>query len=106
MLQTRNGKRTAMAALKFSMDMVKEKTHRLAHRHSAQPGRSARPTPRPGVRPQRGQEGQGHCHRPSAGPGAATGRIYFNADRAVSAAEKGEKVLLVRVETSPEIFAG
>ena len=36
-----------------------------------------------------------------AGPGAASGKIYFNADRAVAAAEKGEKVLLVRIETSP-----
>ncbi|HYJ15090.1 MAG TPA: putative PEP-binding protein, partial [Candidatus Limnocylindria bacterium] len=41
-----------------------------------------------------------------AGPGAATGKIYFNADRAVEAAEKGEKVLLVRVETSPEDLRG
>jgi pyruvate,orthophosphate dikinase len=41
-----------------------------------------------------------------AGPGAATGKIYFNADRAVQAAEKGEKVLLVRVETSPEDLRG
>ena len=37
-----------------------------------------------------------------AGPGAASGRIYLNAERAVTAADKGEKVLLVRVETSPE----
>ena len=37
MLQTRNGKRTAAAALKFSMDMVKEKAHRLGNRHPAQP---------------------------------------------------------------------
>jgi len=41
-----------------------------------------------------------------AGPGAATGKIYFNAERAVIAAEKGEKVLLVRVETSPEDLRG
>ncbi len=41
-----------------------------------------------------------------AGPGAATGRIYFNADRAVEAAHHGEKVLLVRVETSPEDLRG
>ena len=41
-----------------------------------------------------------------AGPGAATGKIYFNADRAVQAAERGEKVLLVRVETSPEDLRG
>jgi len=41
-----------------------------------------------------------------AGPGAACGRIYFNADRAVEAAHGGEKVLLVRVETSPEDLRG
>src|SRR6202008_2979738 len=41
-----------------------------------------------------------------AGPGAATGKIYFNADRAVNAAHNKEKVLLVRVETSPEDLRG
>jgi pyruvate,orthophosphate dikinase len=41
-----------------------------------------------------------------AGPGAACGKIYLNADRAVVAAEKGEKVLLVRMETSPEDLRG
>jgi pyruvate,orthophosphate dikinase len=41
-----------------------------------------------------------------AGPGAASGRIYLNADRAASAADKGEKVLLVRNETSPEDLRG
>ena len=41
-----------------------------------------------------------------AGPGAASGQIYLNADRAVAAADKGEKVLLVRVETSPEDLRG
>jgi pyruvate,orthophosphate dikinase len=46
------------------------------------------------------------AHGLPAGPGAATGKIYFNAERAVIAAEKGEKVLLVRVETSPEDLRG
>jgi pyruvate, orthophosphate dikinase len=41
-----------------------------------------------------------------AGPGAASGQIYLNADRAVTAAEKGQRVLLVRVETSPEDLRG
>jgi pyruvate,orthophosphate dikinase len=41
-----------------------------------------------------------------AGPGAASGKIYFNADRAVEAEKRGEKVLLVRVETSPEDLRG
>ena len=41
-----------------------------------------------------------------AGPGAATGKVYFNADRAVVAAARGERVLLVRIETSPEDLRG
>jgi pyruvate,orthophosphate dikinase len=41
-----------------------------------------------------------------AGPGAATGKIYFSAEKSVEAAEKGQKVLLVRVETSPEDLRG
>jgi pyruvate,orthophosphate dikinase len=41
-----------------------------------------------------------------AGPGAASGKIYFNAERAVEGASKGDKVLLVRVETSPEDLRG
>src|SRR5207247_8445959 len=41
-----------------------------------------------------------------AGPGAAAGKIYLNAERAVQAAAKGEKVLLVRTETSPEDLRG
>jgi pyruvate,orthophosphate dikinase len=41
-----------------------------------------------------------------AGPGAASGQIYLNADRAVAAADKGEQVLLVRTETSPEDLRG
>ena len=41
-----------------------------------------------------------------AGPGAACGKIYLNADRAVSRPTKGEKVLLVRIETSPEDLRG
>ena len=41
-----------------------------------------------------------------AGPGAASGKIYFNAERAVTPPKKGEKVLLVRIETSPEDLRG
>ncbi len=41
-----------------------------------------------------------------AGPGAAAGKIYFNAERAVAAEARGEKVLLTRVETSPEDLRG
>ena len=59
MLQTRNGKRTAVAALKFAMDMVKEKLIDWKTAVLPQPGRPARPAPRPDLRPRRSQEGQG-----------------------------------------------
>ena len=107
MLQTRNGKRTAMAALKFSMDMYKEKLIDWKTAVMRNPGRPARAAAGAGVR--RGRSGQGEGDRDRAcrpGPGAASGQIYLNADRAVAAADKGEKVLLVRVETSPEDLRG
>jgi len=60
MLQTRNGKRTAAAALKFSMDMYKEKLIDWGNRRAAQPRRPARPAPRADLRRGAGKEGQGH----------------------------------------------
>ena len=106
MLQTRNGKRTAFAALKFSMDMVKEKLidwKTAIRRNPAdqldqllapifdQKSEKAAPVIATGL---------------PAGPGAASGRMYLNADRADAAAAKGEKVLLVRNETTPEDLRG
>ncbi len=106
MLQTRNGKRTALAALKFSMDMVQEKlidwqtairrnpadqlTQLLAPIFDAKAEKAARVIAR-GL---------------PAGPGAASGKMYLSWERAVAAAEKGEKVLLVRNETTPEDLRG
>jgi pyruvate, orthophosphate dikinase len=81
--------------------------HRLEDRHPAQPGRSARPAARPDLRPQSEEGRQGASPRGlPAGPGAASGKMYLNADRAETAAGKGEKVLLVRNETSPEDLRG
>ena len=96
-----------MAALKFSIDMVEGEADRLEDGGHAQPGRPARAAARAGVRhsprsPRRRSIATGL----PAGPGAASGQIYLNADRAVAAADKGEKVLLVRVETSPEDLRG
>ena len=68
MLQTRNGKRTAAAALKFSMDMVQGEAHRLENRRSPQSRRSARPIPRPDLRPCGSEESQSHRHRPPRRP--------------------------------------
>ena len=106
MLQTRNGKRTAQAALKIACDLVDEgmKTEQeavamidprnldtLLHpQFDAKALKAATPV------------GKGL----GASPGAACGKIVFTADDAVEWAEKGEKVVLVRLETSPEDITG
>src|SRR5258706_11819531 len=106
MLQTRNGKRTAMAALKFSMDMVKEKLIDWQTAILRNPADQLDQLLAPVFDLNEVKKATVIANGLPAGPGAATGRIYFNADRAVTAAEKGEKVLLVRVETSPEDLRG
>jgi pyruvate,orthophosphate dikinase len=106
MLQTRNGKRTAMAALKFSMDMVKEKLIDWETAILRNPADQLDQLLAPVFDLNEVKKAKAIANGLPAGPGAATGKIYFNADRAVQAAEKGEKVLLVRVETSPEDLRG
>jgi pyruvate,orthophosphate dikinase len=106
MLQTRNGKRTAMAALKFSMDMVKEKLIDWETAILRNPADQLDQLLAPVFDLSEVKKAKVIANGLPAGPGAATGKIYFNADRAVQAAEKGEKVLLVRVETSPEDLRG
>jgi pyruvate,orthophosphate dikinase len=106
MLQTRNGKRTAMAALKFSIDMVKEKLIDWQTAILRNPADQLDQLLAPVFDLAEVKKATVIATGLPAGPGAATGKIYFNADRAVIAAEKGEKVLLVRVETSPEDLRG
>jgi pyruvate,orthophosphate dikinase len=106
MLQTRNGKRTAAAALKFSMDMVKEKLIDWKTAVMRNPADQLEQLLAPIFDLGEVKKATVIATGLPAGPGAATGKIYFNADRAVQAAEKGEKVLLVRVETSPEDLRG
>ena len=106
MLQTRNGKRTGLAAVHIAIDMVNEGlikkedailripaedlAHLLAPIFDSNAERTAKLL------------GKGL----PAGPGAASGRIYFHAADAVKAAAKGDKVILTRVETSPEDLRG
>ncbi|MFM8617785.1 MAG: pyruvate, phosphate dikinase [Opitutaceae bacterium] len=106
MLQTRNGKRTAAAALKFSMDMVKETLIDWKTAVMRNPADQLEQLLAPIFDLAEVKKAKVSATGLPAGPGAATGRIYFNADRSVQAAEKGEKVLLVRVETSPEDLRG
>jgi pyruvate,orthophosphate dikinase len=106
MLQTRNGKRTAAAALKFSIDMVKSKLIDWRTAILRNPADQLEQLLAPIFDLGEVKKATAVATGLPAGPGAATGKIYFNAERAVVAAEKGEKVLLVRIETSPEDLRG
>src|SRR5215510_14328035 len=106
MLQTRNGKRTAMAALKFSMDMFKEKLIDWKTAVMRNPADQLEQLLAPVFDATEMAKATAIATGLPAGPGAASGKIYLNAERAVTAADKGEKVLLVRVETSPEDLRG
>ena len=104
MLQTRNGKRTAKAALKIACDMVDEglitKTEAILSLDAAQLDQLLHPTLDADA--ERTVIGRG---LPSS-PGAAAGRVVFDADDAEAWVARGEKVILVRTETSPEDIAG
>ncbi|HEX6161541.1 MAG TPA: pyruvate, phosphate dikinase, partial [Thermoanaerobaculia bacterium] len=106
MLQTRNGKRTAMAALKFSIDMHKEKLIDWKTAVMRNPADQLEQLLAPVFDANEVAKLPVIATGLPAGPGAASGQIYLNAERAVAAADKGEKVLLVRVETSPEDLRG
>lgn len=106
MLQTRNGKRTAQAAVKIAVDMVDEG---LIDRETA----ITRMEPEqidqllhPMFDKDELEAANAVAGGLPASPGAACGKIYFTAEDAASAVEKGEQVLLVREETSPEDLAG
>jgi pyruvate,orthophosphate dikinase len=106
MLQTRNGKRTAMAALKFSIDMVKEKLIDWRTAILRNPADQLEQLLAPVFDLAEVKKATVIATGLPAGPGAATGKVFFNADRAVEAEKRGEKALLVRIETSPEDLRG
>jgi pyruvate,orthophosphate dikinase len=106
MLQTRNGKRTAAAALKFSMDMYKEKLIDWKTAVMRNPAEQLDQLLAPIFDPAEVKKAKALATGLPAGPGAASGRIYLNADRAAAAEAHGERVLLVRNETSPEDLRG
>lgn len=104
MLQTRNGKRTAHAAVKIAVDMVKEK---LIDKKTAinrvipsQLDQLLHPTFDPKAKK------IVIAHGLPASPGGATGKVVFNAEDAEKYAAKKEPVILVRIETSPEDIGG
>jgi len=106
MLQTRNGKRTAAASLKFAMDMVKEKLIDWETAILRNPAEQLEQLLAPIFDLADVAKAKTLATGLPAGPGAASGKIYLNAERAVLAEARGEKVLLVRTETSPEDLRG
>ncbi len=106
MLQTRNGKRTGLAAVRIAAEMVKEKLIDWQTAVMRVPADQLDQVLAPIFDRQAVEDAAVIATGLPAGPGAASGKIYFNADRAVEAAERNEKVLLVRIETSPEDLRG
>jgi pyruvate, orthophosphate dikinase len=105
MLQTRNGKRTGIAAVRIAVEMVDEKLIDWQTAVTRVPAEQLDQVLAPIFDRSAVKSAKAIAKGLPAGPGAATGRIYFNAERSVEAA-KQDKVLLVRVETSPEDLRG
>lgn len=105
-LQTRNGKRTAEAAVKVAVDQVKEglidKKEAIMRVEPKQLDQLLHPAFKADALKKAVSIAKGL----PASPGAGSGKIYFNAEDAVAAAKSGQKVLLVRQETSPEDIEG
>jgi pyruvate, orthophosphate dikinase len=106
MLQTRSGKRTGLAAVRFAVEMEKEKLIDWKTAIKRVPADQLDQVLAPVFDRKAVAAAKVIAKGLPAGPGAAAGRMYLNADRAAAAAEKGEKVLLVRNETSPEDLRG
>jgi pyruvate,orthophosphate dikinase len=106
MLQTRNGKRTGIAAVRFAIEMEKEKLIDWKTAITRVPADQLDQVLAPVFDRQAVKAAEVIARGLPAGPGAASGKMYLNAERAVAAAAKGERVLLVRNETSPEDLRG
>jgi len=110
MLQCRVGKRTAFAAIKIAVDMVGEKLisekEALSRIEPDQLNQLLRPIFDPAEKQALIKAGRLLAKGLNAGPGAATGRIVFNSVDAEAWAKEGEKVILTRIETSPEDIKG
>ena len=106
MLQTRNGKRTAAAAIKIACDLIDEgmitEEEALMQIDAKSLDMLLHPTFDPAALKKAVPVGKGIA----ASPGAAAGHIVFTAEDAVEHGKKGEKVVLVRLETSPEDIEG
>lgn len=105
-LQTRNGKRTAQAALQIACDLVDEGMITSQEAVSRIEAKSLDQLLHPAFDPDALKKGTVMGQALPASPGAAAGKIYFTAEEAKEAHETGERVILVRLETSPEDIEG
>ena len=110
MLQTRTGKRTGFAAFRIAVDLVEEglisKEEALMRVEPEQLNQLLRPVFDVKEKAKAIKEGRLLSKGLNAGPGAACGRVVFNAADAEHRVKEGEKVVLVRIETSPEDIKG
>ncbi len=106
MLQTRNGKRTAQAALKIACDLVDEGMRTEEEAVAMIDPRNLDTLLHPQFDAKALKSTEPVAKALGASPGAACGKVVFTADDAVEWAAKGEKVILVRLETSPEDITG
>lgn len=106
MLQTRNGKRTGLAAFRIACDMEREGLIDWKTAVKRIPADQVDQVLAQVFDPVALRQAKPVAHGLNAGPGAASGRFYLNANRCIEATKRGEKVLLVRLETSPEDFRG
>ena len=105
-LQTRNGKRTGHAAVRIAVDMVGEKLISKKDAVRRVPADSLSHLLAPVFDRRAVQKAKKIGSGLAAGPGAACGHVVFSAEEAVARAERGEKVVLARIETSPEDLRG
>lgn len=105
-LQTRNGKRTAQAALKIAVDLVNEGLLTKEEAILKVEPKQLDTLLHPNFDEKELEEAKAIAKGLPASPGAASGRVYFTAEDAKTHHESGEKVVLVRLETSPEDIEG
>jgi pyruvate,orthophosphate dikinase len=105
-LQTRNGKRTGHAAVRIAVDMVDEKLISKKDAVKRIPADSLAHLLSPIFDRQSARAATRIGSGLAAGPGAASGHVVFSAEEAVRRAERGDKVVLARIETSPEDLRG
>ncbi|AUN11934.1 pyruvate, phosphate dikinase [Clostridium botulinum] len=105
-LQTRNGKRTAQSALKIAVDLVEEGTLQKEEALLKVDPKQLDTLLHPNFDEKELKAAEVIATGLPASPGAACGRVYFTAEEAKIHHEKGEKVILVRLETSPEDIEG